>query len=39
VQAAEHVNEAVLHLVDLSDRQVIRHLLCETLEQVTVANH
>jgi len=39
MQASEDVDEPMLHLVDLSDRQVIRHLLGETLEQVTVAGH
>ena len=39
MKATEHLDKQVLHLVDFRDRKVLRHLLGETLQQVTIANH
>jgi hypothetical protein len=39
VQAAEHLDQQLLRRVDLCDRQVLRHLLGETFQQVPVASN
>ena len=39
METAEHLNQPILHPVDFRYRKVIRHLLGETLQQVTVASH
>ena len=39
METAEHFDQSMLHPVDFRYREVIRHLLGETLQQVTVASH
>ena len=39
METAEHLNQSMLHPVDFRYREVIRHLLGETLQQVTVASN
>ena len=39
METAEHFDQSMLHPVDFSYRKVIRHLLGETLQQVTVASN
>src|SRR5438309_10078575 len=39
METAEHFDQSMLHPVDFSYRKVIRHLLDETLQQVTVASN
>jgi hypothetical protein len=39
METAEHLDQSMLHPVDFRDRKVIRHLLGETLQQVTVASN
>jgi hypothetical protein len=39
METAEHLDQSVLHPIDFRYREVIRHLLGETLQQVTVANN
>jgi hypothetical protein len=39
METAEHLDQSILHPVDFRYRKVIRHLLCEALQQVTVASN
>jgi hypothetical protein len=39
METAEHLDQSMLHPVDFRYREVIRHLLGETLQQVTVASN
>jgi hypothetical protein len=39
VGTAEHLDQSMLHAVDFRYRKVVRHLLGETLQQVTVASN
>jgi hypothetical protein len=39
METAEHPDQSVLHSIDFRYREVIRHLLGETPQQVTVANN
>ena len=39
METAEHFDQAILHPVDFRYRKIIRHLLGETLQQVTVTSN
>src|SRR6202040_4201846 len=39
METAEHIDQSMLHPVDFRYRKVIRHLLGETLQQVTIASN
>jgi hypothetical protein len=39
METAEHFDQSMLHPVDFTYRKVIRHLLGETLQQVTIASN
>lgn len=39
METAEHLDQSMLHPVDFRYRKIIRHLLGETLQQVTVASN
>jgi hypothetical protein len=39
MEAAEQLDQSMLHSVDFRHREVIRHLLGETLQQVAIAGH
>jgi hypothetical protein len=39
METAKHLDQLMLHPVDFRYRKIIRHLLGETLQQVTVASN